>query len=100
AQFADDWILDYAGNLSADQHKPLGTLSVSKKFLRDTLVFKEQVFSYLHDGQTMNRISAEYDLADGLKLSAGWDHFTVDNDSYYKNFGNNDQLWFKIRYSF
>lgn len=100
AQFTDDWILGYTSNLSNDEHKPLVTASLSKKLLRETLTLKEQVFTYLHDGQSMYRISAEYQICDGLTASIGYDHFVVDEDSYYKNFGNNDQVWTKIRYSF
>lgn len=99
-QFADDFILGYSDDLAQDQHKPLVTLSLSKQFLHDTLRIKEQLFTYLHDGQTMNRVYAEYDIADNWKISAGYDYFSVDNDSYYKNFGNNNQVWMKLRWSF
>ena len=99
-QIADEWIMNWRKCYAPDEHTPLASIIISKKFLNDNLTIKEQFYTYLHDGQTINRISAEYNFTDGLTGMVGFDYVSTDKDKKYAKYDNNTEVFFKLRYSF
>jgi len=74
----------------------------TRKFLNDTLAvtFLAQTFGLLGDDGALQRISAEYDLTDSIKLSGGFVFYTSGDLRQFQNIGDNDRLFLGIRYSF
>lgn len=92
-------IVDYSNNLDSDEYSTYHTLSVSKKFFRETLSVSTMVFyGYVH-GDFYNRSYAEYALTDDLFLTGGIDVFGGDGGSFGA-YDDNSQVFGKVKYGF
>ncbi len=92
-------ILKYTKDIQADDKTFLSSLLITKKLFRNTLSLSALAF-YDIDSETMfSRSSAEYSLSDNIKLTIGFDGFNG-NKGLYGQFHNNDEVWFKAKYSF
>lgn len=74
----------------------------TREFLNDTLTvtFLAQTFGALGGDGAFQRISAEYDLTDSIRLSGGFVFYTSGDLRQFNDVGDNDRLFLGIRYSF
>lgn len=98
-QLMDDFIVDFNPEINGDEHSVLATLSISKKLFRQTLELGTFSFVGVNDANTFTRGYADYSLTDDLHLLFGLDVFTGDK-GLLGQFNANDELWFKMKFSF
>ncbi|MBM9616920.1 hypothetical protein JWJ90_21905 [Desulfobulbus rhabdoformis] len=99
AQLIGDGILNHDDRLADPAHATMVTLNVSKDLLHQTLTVSNMLYWSVDDGEIFNRIKAEYEMRDGLHLSAGVDIFSGD-DGQYGVYEDNSQVWVNVKYSF
>jgi hypothetical protein len=98
-QFTDSFIIDHSDQLAEDAHTMFSTLSVSKKFLRDTFTVSSFAYVGLNNGDMFDRSSVEYAFTDEFRMSAGIDMF-VGDEGMFGQFKENNEVWLKAKYSF
>ena len=106
----DDWsviaqiysvhVLDYESCLSANRDDVNTTLHISKDLLNERLTLSGMLYYSLNDQDSFFRAKADYELADGLHLLAGADLFNGRKTGSFGQYGDNSQLWAKVKYSF
>jgi len=98
-QLSDNYIMNHHPSLSAEQHSPLITLSLTKMLSHNTI--KLSSFSYigLENNDLFNRSSVDVALTDELHLIGGVDVFLGDSGTFGQ-FQDNSELWVKAKYSF
>ncbi len=99
AQLIGTHILNHDPRLADDPFSSMATLNISKKLLRQTLTLSTMLYADLGDGETFDRIKADYELRDGLHLLAGADFFCGD-DGQFGRYTDNSQVWVRLKYSF
>lgn len=77
-------------------------IRISRTFINETLTVTLLASYYGLTGQggALQRIGAEYDLNDAITLSGGAVFYQSGNIARLKNIGDNDRLYFEIKYSF
>ena len=77
-------------------------LRLSRDFLNDTLQLTLLLSTFDLKGEdgSFQRISAQYDWSDSVRLTAGGICYQSGNNALFKNIGANDRLFAEIRYSF
>lgn len=93
-------ILDYEEQLTKDEQSYTATLNLSKKLFREKLNLSTMYYYSLNDEDSFNRSSFDYAMTDELHVLAGFDVFSGTSDGSYGQYDNNDELWFKLKYSF
>jgi hypothetical protein len=73
-----------------------------REFLNDTLTVTvlAQTFGFLGKDGGFQRISAKYDLTDSVEVSGGVVFYESGAIPQFRGIGNNDRLFFEIKYSF
>lgn len=99
AQLTGEGMFHHDQRLAAPAHETMATLNISKKLLNQTLTLSSMVFWRIDDAEIFGRLKAEYEITDGLHLSAGADVF-VGDDGQYGVYEDNSQIWVKVKYSF
>lgn len=99
SQFIQKIILDYEDTMTSDQFANTITVSINKKFLRDTLT--ASFFSYIELGDTnaLIRPSLTYDFGEGVLTTLGANIFVGDTGTYGQ-FDDNDIGYIKVSYNF
>jgi hypothetical protein len=98
-QFTNSFILDHSDQLAEDAHTMFSTLSISKKWLRDTLTLSSFAYIGINNGDVFDRSSIDYAFTDEFHLSAGVDLF-VGDEGMFGQFKDNNEVWVKAKYSF
>jgi hypothetical protein len=75
---------------------------LSRTFLNDTLTFVLLASTYGSTAQdgAFQRVSAEYDVTDSVEIGGGVVFYQSGDIARFKNIGDNDRLFFNIKYSF
>ena len=99
AQLTGEGIWNHDDRLADPAHATTATLNISKDLLHQTLIISNMMYWSIDDGEIFDRIKAEYEVRDGLHLSAGADIFCGD-DGQFGVYEDNSQVWVKAKYSF
>lgn len=99
AQFIQQAILDYDGQIVNNEFENMMTFLASKDFLRETL--RVELFSYigLNNQDTLIRPKITYALADGFEILVGANVF-VGSEGRFGQYDDNDMIYSKVKYSF
>ncbi|MEA3279156.1 MAG: DUF1302 family protein [Thermodesulfobacteriota bacterium] len=75
---------------------------LTRDFLNDTLTLTLLASTYGATGQdgALQRFSAEYDVSDSVQITGGVVLYQSGDLARYRNIGDNDRLFCKIKYSF
>ena len=75
---------------------------LTRNFLNDTLILTLLASTYGASGQdgSFQRFSAEYDVTDSVQITGGVVLYQSGDLAMYRNIGDNDRLFFNIKYSF
>lgn len=98
-QFVQELILNYDDAISNDEFNNTLTFLVSKLLMNDTLELKLFGYYGLNNNDALLRLSAAYDITDGMEIVLGSDIFLGD-EGYFGQYDNNDMVYTKIKYSF
>ncbi len=98
-QFIQEIILDYDDAISNDEFTNTMTFLASKQLINDTLELKFFGYYGLNNSDALLRLSAAYDITDGMEIVLGSDIFLGD-EGYFGQYDNNDMVYTKIKYSF
>lgn len=98
-QFIQEYILDYEDKISNDEFNSTMTFLAARKFMNDTLELKFFGYYGLNNSDALVRLSAGYDIADGLNLVIGSDIF-IGDEGYFGQYDANDMVYAKVKYSF
>ncbi|MCP4352623.1 MAG: DUF1302 domain-containing protein [Desulfobacterales bacterium] len=87
---------------TAKQDEFQSVLRINRTFLNErlSLTLLVSVFDFTGDDGAFQRFSAEYDLADAVKITGGVVLYQSGDIAKYKNIGDNDRMFFEIKYSF
>lgn len=87
---------------SVQQNEFQWTARASRDYLNDTLTLTLLVsaFGGMGEDGAYQRFSAEYDITDFIQISGGIMLYSSGDLAVFKNIGDNDRLFFNIRYSF
>ncbi len=99
-QFIQQVILDYNEPILKDQFENTMTFLARKDFLRETLALELFAYIGLNKGDSLVRIKATYKLVDGFDILLGANIFSGDTKGSFGQYGNNDMLYMKVKYSF
>ncbi|MBN2091675.1 hypothetical protein JW964_18820 [candidate division KSB1 bacterium] len=99
AQFSDLYILDYDSGINTDRHSILATFSISKNLLRNTLTLSSFAYYGFNDHETFARFQVRYALTDEIAFESGADVF-IGNTGLLGQFKDNNEVFFKAKYSF
>ena len=99
-QITGDRILEYSDEIARAKQSSMVTLNLSKKLLREKLTMSGMHYYNLDKGDSLTRLSGEYELKDGLSLFIGSDIFKGNETGDFGKYKNNSQLWVKAKYSF
>ena len=100
AQVACDWIPDYTDGLDDEEYESLGTLRISRNFLRETLEVSNMAYYSFTERDFYDQIKVDYEISDGLHALAGVDLFGGNEDGDFGQYEDNSQAWLKIKYSY
>jgi hypothetical protein len=77
-------------------------IRVSRTLLRQTLTLTLLASTFGMTGQdgALQRISAEYDLNDAVQVSGGFVLYQSGDLARFSNIGDNDRVFFDVKYSF
>jgi hypothetical protein len=77
-------------------------LFINRTFFNEALsvTFVATTFGLTGEDGAFQRLSAEYDLTDNIKLIGGIVLYQSGDLSVYRNIGDNDRVFFEIKYSF
>lgn len=99
-------IFNYDENMQTPKTDTYITLSVQKKFLRETLTLSTMFFFGAENLNLYNRTYVEYAVADPFHIVFGFDVFYAPSNPKAKRAGmfsaykDNNQVFFKAKYSF
>ena len=96
----DDSLESSPDNAQEDEFQ--WTARLARDLLNDTLTLTVLVSTYGITGQdgSFQRFSAEYDISDSVQLNCGVVLYQSGDLARFKNIGNNDRLFCKIKYNF
>ena len=96
-----DKVLELAPDY-AQQDEFQWTARASRNFLNDTLniTLLLSAFGGIGEDGAFQRFSAEYDITDSIQISTGIILYSSGDLIAFKNIGDNDRLFCKIRYNF
>ncbi|MEH0020169.1 MAG: DUF1302 family protein [Desulfobacter sp.] len=102
AQYARSRILnpDTPGGLGERARQDTATLSVSKNLFREKLTLTALIYWDPDVGDSLTRLSSEYQIMDDLSIFLGSDIFQGDRDGSFGRYKDNTQVWTKIKYHF
>jgi hypothetical protein len=98
-QLTDTFIFGYEDIIANDRHTIFSTFHISKKLMRETMTLSTFAYLGLNNWDIFDRTSFEYALTDELHLLIGIDFF-IGNKGIFGQYGNNDEIWIKAKYSF
>ncbi len=93
-------IQDYEERLVVKEQREVVSLSISKSLFREKLELACMAYADPDIEDSFSRISFDYALTDELHLSGGVDVFDGDAAGNYGRYDDNDEVWFKMKYSF
>lgn len=99
-------IFDYDPNIQSPKTDTYITFNVSKKLLRETLTLSTMFFFGAENLNLYNRTYVEYAVADPFHIVFGFDIFYAPDKpkpkraGMFAEFKNNNQIFFKAKYSF
>ncbi|MGC9375727.1 MAG: DUF1302 family protein [Bacteroidales bacterium] len=98
-QFIQEYILDYADDITNDEVENTMTILVNETFFRETLTL--ELFSYigLNNADALVRPKLTYNISDGLDVLAGANLFFGDSGRFGQ-YDKNDMVFMKLKYSF
>lgn len=99
-QFISQVILDYNDYILKDQFENTMTFLARKDFLRETLALELFTYIGLNKGDSLVRLKATYKLVDGFDILLGANIFSGDTTGSFGQYGDNDMLYMKFKYSF
>ncbi len=98
AQLAGVAVVDHEPGIAAEKHALSGTLHVSRKLLRQTLILSSMFYYDVREQGFFDQVKAEYAVTDDVHLFAGIDVFG--GGGSFGQYRDNSQVWFKAKYSF
>ncbi|PHS10313.1 MAG: hypothetical protein COA88_02390 [Kordia sp.] len=100
-QYQNEHILDYSDNYLVKQDNQFGTVLISKKVMRNTLLLSSQAFLRFTEKAAFNRLTIDYTLTNEIHVSTGYDLFIAKKaDGLFYQYKDNDEIWVKFKYSF
>ncbi len=99
-QVTGDRILGYSDEITRDKQSAMVTFNLSKKLLREKFTVSGMHYYNLDEGDSLTRLSVEYELKDGFSLFIGSDIFKGDRAGDFGKYRDNTQVWAKAKYSF
>lgn len=93
-------ILDYEKSIQEDENDGLAKLYISKTLLREQLKLYTSIFYGMNKQDLFNQTAFDYALTDNLHVFAGVDVFSGDKEGDFGQYEDNDEIWFKAKYSF
>lgn len=102
AQYIEDIVPERDRAMERDQRNPGTTVSVSRKFFRDTLEITSSGYLGLSKYDAYASISASYAFDDHLAIGAGADLFSggPENDGGYESYEDLSSIYLKGTYQF
>lgn len=104
---ANEYISDFDRKLEdmpdeAEENLLLTAFRLTKTFINETLTLSIYAQAYGNDfeGGSFERFMAEYDLSDAIQLSGSLMLYQSGYYSLFKSIGDNDRVYFDIKYSF
>ncbi|MCP4118462.1 MAG: hypothetical protein GY737_24310 [Desulfobacteraceae bacterium] len=99
-QVTGESILGYSDGIARDEHTTMVTWNLSRKLLREKLTLSGMHYYTLDEGDSLIRLSGEYEVMDGFSLFLGSDIFKGDRAGDFGRYRDNTQVWVKAKYSF
>jgi hypothetical protein len=99
-QVTGDRILGFSDTIAQEKHTTMVTVNLSRKLLRERLILSGMHYYTMDVGDSLTRLSGEYEVMDGFSLFLGSDIFKGDREGDYGRYRDNTQVWVKAKYSF
>ncbi|MCG8618337.1 MAG: hypothetical protein MI802_19140 [Desulfobacterales bacterium] len=102
AQYSRSRILnpDTDEGLAERTRQDIATLNLSKDLLREKLTLSALIYLDPDIGDSLTRLSSEYQIMDDLSIFFGSDLFFGDREGSFGQYKDNTQVWTKIKYYF
>jgi len=93
-------ILDYEDGIVNNEANSIGTFLIRGRFFNETILPMILTLYNIDNKSSLSRIMVDWNYSDSFIITFGVDILEGDSDTIFGQFDRNDNLYFKVKYSF